>query len=98
MRGSVSVAAAGVAAVLMLLTGCGIAVPSEVSIVGFDDVPTAALVTPRLTTVRQPAHDLGAAAAGLLFGLIDDEEDATPPEPFATTLMERESVAPPAPR
>jgi DNA-binding LacI/PurR family transcriptional regulator len=76
----------------------GIAVPSEISIVGFDDVPTAALVTPRLTTVRQPAHDLGAAAAGLLFGLIDDEEDATPPEPFATTLMERESVAPPAPR
>ena len=76
----------------------GIAVPSDVSIVGFDDVPTASLVTPRLTTVRQPAHDLGAAAAGLLFGLIDDEEDATPPAPFPTTLMERESVAPPAPR
>lgn len=76
----------------------GISVPTDVSIVGFDDVPTASLVTPRLTTVRQPAHDLGAAAAGLLFALIDDEGDATPPLPFPTTLMERESVAPPAPR
>lgn len=76
----------------------GISVPSDVSIVGFDDVPTASLVTPRLTTVRQPAADLGAAAASLLFGLIDDDEDPTPPAPFATTLMERESVAPPAPR
>jgi DNA-binding LacI/PurR family transcriptional regulator len=74
----------------------GIVVPTEVSIVGFDDVPTASLVTPRLTTVRQPAHDLGSAAASLLFALIDDEEDATPPMPFPTTLMERESVAPPA--
>jgi LacI family transcriptional regulator len=72
-----------------------ISVPSDLSIVGFDDVPTAALVTPRLTTSRQPAHDLGSAAAGLLFALIDDE-DVTPPKPFPTTLMVRESVAPPA--
>jgi LacI family transcriptional regulator len=76
----------------------GISVPSDLSIVGFDDIPTASLVTPRLTTVRQPAHDLGAAAAGLLFGLIDEGEDPAPPMPFPTTLMKRESVAPPAPR
>jgi LacI family transcriptional regulator len=75
-----------------------IRVPADLTIVGFDDVPTAALVTPRLTTIRQPAHDLGAAAAQLLFALIDDEGEATPPMPFPTTLMERESVAPPAPR
>jgi DNA-binding LacI/PurR family transcriptional regulator len=76
----------------------GIQVPADLTIVGFDDVPTAALVTPRLTTIRQPAHDLGAAAARLLFALIDDDVDAAPPLPFPTTLMERESVAPPAPR
>ncbi|MBS1860458.1 MAG: LacI family DNA-binding transcriptional regulator [Actinobacteria bacterium] len=73
----------------------GIAVPSELSIVGFDDIPTASLVTPRLTTVRQPAHDLGFAAARLLFSLIDDEGEATPPMPFPTALMVRDSVAPP---
>jgi DNA-binding LacI/PurR family transcriptional regulator len=76
----------------------GIDVPADVTIVGFDDVPTAALVTPRLTTIRQPAHDLGSAAAQLLFALIDDDGDAIPPQPFATTLMERESVGPPASR
>lgn len=76
----------------------GIQVPADLTIVGFDDVPTASLVTPRLTTIRQPATDLGAAAARLLFALIADEEEATPPMPFPTTLMERESVGPPAPR
>ena len=44
----------------------GIAVPTDLTIVGFDDVPTATLVTPRLTTIRQPAHDLGSAAAPAL--------------------------------
>jgi len=73
----------------------GISVPEDVSIVGFDDVPTAALVTPRLTTVRQHASDLGIAAADLLFELIDDESEARQPKPFATTLMMRDSVAPP---
>jgi LacI family transcriptional regulator len=76
----------------------GIGCPDDVSIVGFDDVPTAALVTPRLTTTRQPAHDLGSAAARLLFELIDEDPDAPPPlppVPFATQLMVRESVAPP---
>jgi LacI family transcriptional regulator len=76
----------------------GISVPADLTIVGFDDIPTASLVTPRLTTVRQPAADLGAAAASLLFGLIDDDVDATPPMPFPTTLMVRDSVASPAPR
>lgn len=73
----------------------GIRVPDDVSIVGFDDVPVAALVTPRLTTTRQPAHHLGAAAARLLFDLIDEDTEAATPAPFPTTLMVRESVAPP---
>ena len=48
--------------------------PGDVSIVGFDDLPTASLLTPRLTTVRQPAHDLGVPRPRrLLFALIDDE-------------------------
>ncbi|MFN8218025.1 MAG: LacI family DNA-binding transcriptional regulator [Solirubrobacterales bacterium] len=73
----------------------GIRVPDDVSIVGFDDVPVASLVTPRLTTTRQPAHHLGAAAASLLFDLISDDAEAVIPSPFPTTLMVRESVAPP---
>jgi DNA-binding LacI/PurR family transcriptional regulator len=49
----------------------GIDVPGGVSIVGFDDVPFAAALTPRLTTVRQPAHDMGSSAATLLFDLLE---------------------------
>lgn len=74
----------------------GIRVPEDVSIVGFDDVPMAALVSPRLTTTRQPAHDLGSAAVGLLFDLIDEKADGRALEPFPTTLKVRDSVAPPA--
>jgi DNA-binding LacI/PurR family transcriptional regulator len=40
-----------------------IAVPEELSLVGFDDTPAAALARPALTTVHQPHHDKGVAAA-----------------------------------
>lgn len=44
----------------------GYAVPGDIAITGFDDVPMATLVTPPLTTVRQPIRDLAATAARLL--------------------------------
>ena len=44
----------------------GIAVPDHIAITGWDDIPAAALVTPALTTVRQPMRELGATAAALL--------------------------------
>ena len=44
----------------------GIAVPDELSITGFDDVPAAALARPRLTTVRQPLLQKGVSAGELL--------------------------------
>ncbi|WP_206743809.1 LacI family DNA-binding transcriptional regulator, partial [Carbonactinospora thermoautotrophica] len=72
----------------------GIRVPEDVSIVGFDDVPIAALLTPRLTTVRQPAYDMGYRAATLLFDLLEGKSEGEP-ELFPTSLQIRESVAPP---
>lgn len=71
-------------------------VPEDVSVVGFDDVPFARSLTPRLTTVRQPAHDMGARAAELLFSLLEDP--TTPPpdyQPLPVELMVRDSVVPP---
>ncbi|MFI9555687.1 LacI family DNA-binding transcriptional regulator [Nonomuraea endophytica] len=46
--------------------GRGLSVPADVAITGFDDVPMASLVQPRLTTVRQPIRELGATTARLL--------------------------------
>jgi LacI family transcriptional regulator len=52
--------------VLAELHGRGIRVPAEMSVVGYDDLPFARLVGPALTTVRQPIHRLGRAAAELV--------------------------------
>ncbi|WP_252189654.1 MULTISPECIES: LacI family DNA-binding transcriptional regulator [unclassified Rhodococcus (in: high G+C Gram-positive bacteria)] len=73
----------------------GIRVPEELSVVGFDDLPMVSLLTPRLTTVRQPARDMGERAANLLFELIEDKVDVPAPEPFPTLLQIRDSVATP---
>ncbi|HWE61936.1 MAG TPA: LacI family DNA-binding transcriptional regulator, partial [Chloroflexota bacterium] len=43
---------------LAALSTLGLRAPEDVSVVGFDDIPLAALVNPPLTTVRQPTHDL----------------------------------------
>jgi DNA-binding LacI/PurR family transcriptional regulator len=69
-------------------------VPEDVSIVGFDDLPLSALLTPRLTTVRQPAHDMGFRAASALFDLLENDESGAVGELPATVQL-RESVCPP---
>jgi LacI family transcriptional regulator len=48
----------------------GLKVPEDISVVGFDDLPIAAQITPALTTIRQDRIDLGKSAFLLLDGLI----------------------------
>jgi LacI family transcriptional regulator len=52
--------------VLVGASGRGLRVPEELVVTGFDDIPMAALVTPPLTTVRQPVRELAARTARLL--------------------------------
>lgn len=75
----------------------GLTVPDDLSIVGFDDTATASHMWPPLTTVRWPIVPMArAAAAKLLAGAIDEEEDAgDEPSQFLSTLVRRASVAPP---
>jgi len=49
----------------------GRAVPEDISIVGFDDIPFAALANPPLTTVGQPIRQLGEQAADLLLSVVE---------------------------
>lgn len=44
----------------------GVTVPGEMAVVGYDDVEFAALLSPSLTSIRQPKQQLGRAAAELL--------------------------------
>jgi DNA-binding LacI/PurR family transcriptional regulator len=75
----------------------GIRVPSDLSVVGFDDIKIAAHVRPALTTVRQPIGEIGRRAVELLIELI---EARAAPEPLprivlAPELVVRASCAPP---
>jgi DNA-binding LacI/PurR family transcriptional regulator len=72
-----------------------IAVPSQLSIIGFDDSPMAALANPRLTTVAQPAYLIGQRATTLLIGLLAGELPPTQPIVLPTTLHIRATTAPP---
>lgn len=47
-------------------------IPDEVALIGFDDLPLAAVFSPPLTVVRQPAYDVGRCAAELLFQRIEE--------------------------
>jgi LacI family transcriptional regulator len=74
----------------------GLALPGDLSVVGFDDAIEAAIVTPALTTVRQPLEELGRIAVSLIVRLIDGRRfDALHVE-LATKLVIRDSTAPPA--
>jgi LacI family transcriptional regulator len=72
----------------------GVRVPDDLSIVGFDDVSTAAVMIPGLTTVRQPLAELGRTAVRLLMRL-ERQTDGTVQIELPTRLVVRESTAPP---
>jgi LacI family transcriptional regulator len=74
----------------------GLRVPEDLSIVGFDDTEEAAIVTPALTTVRQPLAEMGRMAVSLLVRLLDKQRVEALRVELATRLVVRESTAGPA--
>ena len=75
----------------------GIDVPGQLSVVGFDDLETASLVTPMLTTVHQPLQEMGAYAARVLLRWIGGDAPPAMHIQLPTELVVRESTGP-APR
>lgn len=70
-------------------------IPSQLSVIGFDNIDLAELVTPRLTTVAQPSYEMGWKAADLLLQI--SREPGLPPQQVLlhTSLILRESTLPP---
>jgi DNA-binding LacI/PurR family transcriptional regulator len=67
-------------------------VPGDVAIVGFDDLPQAAMAKPSLTSVHQPLTEIGERAVELLINQLEDGEEAGPRhERFPCRLVIRES-------
>jgi LacI family transcriptional regulator len=69
----------------------GIRVPGQLAITGWDDIPSAALVSPALTTVRQPMRELGSTAARLLAERISGERHEPRHVLLPTSLVLRAS-------
>lgn len=72
----------------------GLRVPDSMSVVGFDDVPVASIITPALTTVRQPLVEMGRVATTMLLRLIAEEPLDSKRVELTTTLIVRESCRP----
>ncbi len=69
-------------------------VPGQISLVGFDDVPATRTSDPPLTTVRQPAQEMGHQAARLILELLDDYLVPTETIVLPTELVIRMSTGP----
>ncbi|TML71889.1 MAG: hypothetical protein E6G11_06450 [Actinobacteria bacterium] len=74
----------------------GLRVPQDVSVVGFDDIEHATIVTPSLTTVRQPLEEMGRMAVSILMRLLEKQRFETLRVELATRLVVRESTGPPS--
>lgn len=78
-------------ALMERLRSVGVDVPGQMSLVGWDDIPYAAMVTPGLATVQVPRYDMGATAIDLLHGGIDGARPARIGLP--TLFVPRGSIA-----
>jgi DNA-binding LacI/PurR family transcriptional regulator len=76
----------------------GIHVPADISVVGFDDIQSAAFHNPSLTTIRQPLTQMGAVAARVLLQRIRGQATFPDIVPIHPELIIRESTCPPNPR
>lgn len=68
----------------------GLSVPGDLSLVGFDDLPTSSYMTPPLTTVRQPTYEIGRLAAQAIVQMIRKQPVVLSPIPL--TLVTRETT------
>ena len=82
---------------LRALHEAGRAIPGDVSVVGFDDIPEAPFFTPPLTTVRQDFDQMGRRSLRLLLDTMEAVETAPPPcEPGLALIIRASTSVPPA--
>ncbi len=80
---------------LRALNERGRQVPSDISVVGFDDIPEAAYYTPPLTTVRQDFDAVGRRSLHMLIDQITSQPGGTGYDLVDTELVVRQSTTPP---
>lgn len=75
------------------LQDANLRVPENVSVIGFDDIQMAAYHNPRLTTIRQPLHEMGETAARILLQRLQGSQDYPKDYAVLPELIVRESTA-----
>jgi LacI family transcriptional regulator len=80
--------------VLHALRELGLRAPDDVSVIGFDDIPTGDLLDPPLSVVRQPTYQLGARAAELLLRRVAQPDAPVQEVVLAASLVLRPSSGP----
>lgn len=79
--------------VIRHLKGRGVNVPADVSMIGFDDIPWAKVVTPALTTIRQPYTELAKGAIKLLLSRMGNPDRRAKHVKLGVSLVERDTVS-----
>lgn len=72
----------------------GMAIPADMSVVGFDNIEVCEHLSPALTTIRQQRRLIGERAARLLLAMIEDRSHHGQSERIPVELIERSSTAP----
>lgn len=75
--------------IIMTLKNTGIRVPGDIAVVGFSNEPFSELVTPSITTIKQPGYEMGMKAAELL---IDEIKGKITPADYRTYVMPTELI------
>ena len=72
----------------------GLNAPRDMALIGFDDIPQAMIVYPKLTTVRQPLEQMGQVAVRMLLEIINDRSYPPQRATLPTQLVIRDSCGP----
>jgi LacI family repressor for deo operon, udp, cdd, tsx, nupC, and nupG len=72
----------------------GLRVPADISVAGFDDIEFARYADPPLTTIAQPAEEIGRTAMSALYGLLTRSQHDHKDYVLPTELVVRESTTP----
>lgn len=70
----------------------GIKVPEELQVIGYDNIPFSNMMTPRLTTISQPAYDIGYKGAELLCNVMERDFVTEKRIQLPVTLIMRETL------
>jgi LacI family transcriptional regulator len=77
------------------LEEAGLSCPRDISVVGFDDLPLTAHLSPAMTTMHFPSHEMGREAAKLMLAQVGGDAPTTRTVLIGTELVPRESTAAP---